>query len=145
MHEFLESEAALKEFMHLFETGILSRERWTHAAHIAAGTVLLRRDGAGVLTHMRAAIQRHNANVGTPPSAYHQTLTVFWLAVLDGALPGHMFGTDFDAVVHTVGRFGEQRKLHTEYYSFDVVRSSEARARWVAPDARSLCVTFRTN
>ena len=41
-----------------------------------------------------------------------------------------------------VAEFGEKRKLHADYYSFDVVGSDEARARWVAPDLRALEIRF---
>lgn len=142
MYDFLTTEAALTGFLHRFETGCLPRERWTHAAHIAGGTVFLRRHGIHVLAPMRAAIQQHNASVGTPPSAYHETLTVFWLAVLQESMRETAFLSDFDAVKFTVYRFGEERKLHETYYSFDVVRSEEARARWSAPDVHPLAVSF---
>jgi hypothetical protein len=33
-----------------------------------------------------------------------------------------------------VERFGEERGLHYLYYSFDVVRSTEARRSWVPPN-----------
>lgn len=142
MHDFLRNEAALASFLHLFESGQLPKARWTHAAHIAAGTLFLRRHGAAVLPHMRAAIQRHNASVGTPPSAYHETLTVLWLALLDEAIREQAFRDDFAAASFTVGQFGEQRTLHRAYYSFDVVQCPEARMGWVPPDLRALPVAF---
>lgn len=142
MHEFLESEAVLADFLRGFEDCTLAKERWTHAAHIAAGTVYLRRYGGHALAHVREAIQRFNASKGGPPTAYHETLTVFWLAVMDEVLHGRAPESDLAAAKFTVGRFGDDRRLYTAYYSFDVVDSQEARARWVAPDKTALPVSL---
>lgn len=140
MHPFLESEAALSEFLQAFEDCSLPADRWTHAAHIAGGTVYLRRYGTHALAHIRTNIQRFNAAKGGPPTAYHETITIFWLAILDEATQGTAFANDLAAVRFTVDRFGDDRKLHTDYYSYDVVKSDEARLRWVAPDIRPLPV-----
>lgn len=134
MPDFLTSDLTLADFLHGFETCSLPKELWTHAAHIAAGTVYLRRYGAGALPHIRTAIQRFNASKGGPPTAYHETLTIFWLAVLDQTLRDHAFPTDLAAARYTVERFGDDRKLHTDYYSYDILKCDEARTRWVASD-----------
>lgn len=142
MHEFCASAEKLTDFIQAFEAGRLPRGRWTHAAHIAAGTVFTRRLGNAVLTPMREAIQRHNASVGTPPGAYHETLTVFWLAILAHVLGSFTWTDDLATVQHTVGLFGSERRLHERFYSFDLLASAEARRTWVAPDLQPLDVSF---
>lgn len=143
MPEFLESPEIFADFLRAFEDTSLAKERWTHGAHIAGGTVYLRRYGTSALSQVRTAIQRFNASKGGPPTAYHETITVFWLAVLDQAMQGHAFASDFDAAIFTARQFGEARSLHTDYYTYDVMTSDAARTRWVAPDARPLAVPFR--
>lgn len=142
MHEFCASTEQLTDFMQAFEAGRLPRERWTHAAHIAAGTVFTLRLGNSVLAPMRQAIQRHNASVGTPPGAYHETLTVFWLAILARTLSSSSRMDDLATVQHTVTLYGSERRLHERFYSFDLLASLEARSIWIAPDLQPLDVSF---
>jgi hypothetical protein len=95
-----------------------------------------------VLTPMREAIQRHNASVATPPGAYHETLTVFWLAILARSLSSSTWIDDLATVRHTVALYGSERRLHERFYSFDLLTSLEARSTWVAPDLQQLDVSF---
>jgi len=43
-----------------------------------------------------------------------------------------------DTVRAQVGELGPRRDLYKEYYSFNVVRSVEARRSWVPPDVKPL-------
>ena len=138
----LQDEASFAAFVTAFEAGKLPRERWTHGAHVAIGALYLRRYAYGVLPKVRTAIRRHNRSVGTPAGAYHETLTIFWLAVVDNFLRGAECATDLEAVRAAVAEFGEQRRLHADYYGFDVVKSDPARGRWMKPDLKPLEVRF---
>ena len=104
--------------------------------------VYLRRYGDGVLTPTREAIQRFNASVGGPPTAYHETLTVLWLGIVAESLDGVTCVSDLDAAVHAVGLYGMDSKAHTRFYSYDVVKSDEARTSWVAPDVQPVRISF---
>lgn len=87
------------------------------------------------LARTREGILRYNAAVGvenTDTSGYHETLTRFRATVLQDATRG--CADEWQAACHAVERFGEDRDLHTLFYSFDVVRSIEARRGWIAPD-----------
>jgi len=141
----LHDEASFGEFVGAFERAELPRAMWTHGAHVAIGTLYTLRHGDDVLAKTRAAIRRHNASVGTPENAYHETLTVFWLAVVGEFLRRGEHASELEAVRAAVAEFGEQRKLHGSYYGFDVVASPEARAGWVAPDLRAIEVRFLTS
>src|ERR1700760_2111749 len=117
----LHDEASFGEFVGAFERAELPRAMWTHGAHVAIAALYIQRYGDGVLAKTRAAIRRHNASVGTPESAYHETLTVFWLAVVGEFLRCADSASELEAVQAAVAEFGERRKLHAEYYGFDVV------------------------
>jgi hypothetical protein len=136
------NEESLAEFVNAFEGERLPRAMWTHGAHVAIAALYIRRYGDGVLKETRMAIRRHNRSVGTPESAYHETLTVFWLGVVDTFLANDSYSSELDAVRAAVAEFGEKSRLHQDYYSFDVVGSDEARARWVEPDVRALKIRF---
>jgi hypothetical protein len=70
----------------------------------------------------------------TPDSGYHETLTLFWLGVIEARVRDLAGSSRRLAALGVVAEYGARRDLFKEYYSFDVVASREARARWVAPD-----------
>jgi len=137
-YDFLESEPALANFIDQFERGTLPKAMWTHGAHLAVGTwYLVNFPEEIAIGRVRAGIQHYNRCVGTrntPDSGYHETLTLFWLEIIRRYLLDMEIGDKLKALRSVVVEFGGQRDLFRRYYSFDVVASREARARWVAPD-----------
>ena len=139
---FLLGKEERHRFLSEFEAGNLPAEEWTHAAHLAMATVYLARYGDQVLPHTRRAIRNYLLARSKPVTNYHETLTVFWLAVVSEAL-GTVDGEPEDeAVLRMHETFGGDSKLYKSFYSFDAAASSEARARWVPPDLRALPVRF---
>ena len=134
IHEFLASREALAEFIGAWEAGVLPKARWTHAAHIAVGTYYAVCYPESALVKTRQGIIRYNEAVGTAntdTSGYHETLTCFWAALLARAAAG--IDDPFEAVRRNVELYVENRNRQ-RYYSFDVVRSVEARRTWIPPD-----------
>jgi hypothetical protein len=132
---FLESRDSFDAFMTAWETGRLPKASWTHAAHVAVGACYGIRYGARAIDELRVGIKRHNASVGTldtPTSGYHETLTRLWSGVISRCVAG--ISDPYLAARHAVEKFGEQRDLYRQYYSFDVVNDTAARANWVPPD-----------
>jgi hypothetical protein len=142
-YRFLDSEEALGEFLECFEHGTWPKPEWNHASHVAvAGCYLIRYPDDEAADRARRGIRHYNQCTGTidsDHSGYHETLTLFWLAVVKARLrqmePGW---TRIDAVRMLVAEFAPRRDLFREYYSFDVVRSVEARTSWVPPDVKAL-------
>ena len=132
---FVASEEAFQAFVEAWEQGTLPRAQWSHAAHVGIGACYTVRYGEGALAKIREGIVRYNDAVGTAnteSSGYHETLTRLWAGVVAEAVAG--FSSEWLAARHAVQRFGEDRDLPRRFYSFDVVRSVEARRTWVAPD-----------
>lgn len=138
-----DSEASLDAFLRAFEDGSYPGKEWTHAAHVAMAAAYLSdlpiEEAAG---RIRAAIPAYNVAQGgqnTDTSGYHETLTVFWIRILARFLESLPAEAErIDRVRRAVAEFGEARKLHQAYWSFDVAKSVEARHGWVAPDLQSL-------
>ncbi len=136
----LEAEAELDEFLRDFETGAFPASRWDHRAHLAmAAGYLTRMTPAAALPFLRERIKAYNESQGgrnTETSGYHESLTVFWI----GIVARHLEGLDprlsrVEKTRSVVETFGAQRGLFRAYWSFDVVASVEARAKWIPPDA----------
>ncbi len=129
-------------FLSAFEDGSLPADEWTHQSHIAMATVYLGRYGDSVLPHTRAAIRNYLLARGKAVANYHETLTIFWLAVVAEATRALGDLRQQEAVVRNCAAFGPESKLHESYYGFDVFNSTEARARWIPPDLKPLTITF---
>jgi hypothetical protein len=131
------TEIEIDDFLAAFESGTLPKERWTHAAHLLAGACYVHRLGqSSAIDHMRACVRRYNEAVGgknTATSGYHETITVFWIKVLDALLlhAQPIVRAEFAALA--VERFTAQRDLFRRFYDFDVNASTEARAEWIPP------------
>ena len=141
--DFLETEETLTDFLESFERGTWPKSDWNHAAHVAVAACYLieysNEDAAG---YMRRSILHYNRCVGTVNSdhgGYHETITLFWLAVVNTRLRELADELPrIEAVRLLVSELAPQRDLFREYYSFDVVRSVEARKSWIAPDLKPL-------
>lgn len=129
-------------FLDEFEAGSVPSAEWTHQAHIAMATVFLVRYGESVLPHTRAALRNHLLSRGKPIGLYHETLTIFWLAVIAEAMRGQHEMPLHQMVCRNCDTFGRQNKLHERYYSFDVFNSLEAHESWMPPDLLSLTIPF---
>jgi hypothetical protein len=131
------TEIEIDKFLAAFESGTLPKERWTHAAHLLAGACYVHRLGqSAAINHMRTCVRRYNEFVGgknTATSGYHETITVFWIKILDALLLHVRPIARAEFAPLAVERFASQRDLFRRFYDFDVVASTEARAEWIPP------------
>jgi hypothetical protein len=126
-----------------FEEGTLSRSRWHHRTHLAvAFWYLSHLEESQARLRICRGIRHYNDCQGipnTPESGYHETLTVFWIRVirkfLDIARPGQPRLELFDRLIE---RYGNQKDFWRDHYSFDLLKSAEARRTWVEPDRKDL-------
>lgn len=139
---YLQSGENLDQFLDDFEKAKIPFADWTHSAHIAmACSYLFKLPKRELLDTVRRNIRNYNVKGGgknTDTSGYHETLTVLWLWVLAEFLDGLSEGLPrIDAVRKAVERYSGNR-LYSDYYSYDVTKSVEARKIWVEPDIRVL-------
>jgi hypothetical protein len=136
--EHLATDQAFDRFLRGFEEGTLPKTEWTHGAHVATAACYLHGSSyEAVLPLMRQRIRAYNEAVGgqnTPTAGYHETLTRFWLLVIAALLHECQPETPLAAAQLAVATYGEERALHSRYYSWDVVRDSAARLGWREPD-----------
>jgi len=137
------NEEHLSGFLKAFEHGTWPKTDWTHAAHIAvAGCYLFEYPLEIATDRIRLGIRHYNHCTGTrntDHSGYHETLTVFWMAIVKAHLDQLPLKTPrLEAVRAVVKELGPQRDLFKEYYGFDVVRCVEARRAWMEPDLKAL-------
>jgi hypothetical protein len=131
-----DTEESLDRFIAAFEDGTWPGADWKHAHHLAMAACYVIKYGRDeALRRARVNIAKYNESQGgenTADSGYHETLTVFWMDMVAGALPSAK--PRVEAVQLVVSELASKRDLWREFYSFDVVKSREARAVYVAPD-----------
>jgi hypothetical protein len=141
-YPFLESNDALETFVNSWRTGVLAKNAWTHAAHVAVtGYYAFDYAPESVFSEIKSGILHFNSCTGVvngPDSGYHETLTQFWSNTITRAVRNGSPKSRLDAANFAVQLFGEDRDLPTLFYSFDVVRDRRARGEWMIPDREPL-------
>lgn len=131
------TEGEILDFLTAFEGGSLPKYRWTHGAHLLAGAWYVHQLGeAAALNHMRVCVQRYNLSVGgqnTTTDGYHETVTALWLKLLHAYLEKKQPIDPTAFALAAVAYFEPQRDIYSRYYDFNIIKSTEARARWIPP------------
>lgn len=133
---------ALEEFLRGFREGTYPEPRWKHREHVIMAVCYLLDHSVDAATPLiREGIQSYNLAQGgqnTAAKGYHETLTIFWIRIVDRFLAGLPGGTPRLAAARlAVDTFAPQRDLYKQYWSFDVLRSTEARFQWIPPDLKT--------
>jgi hypothetical protein len=129
---------SVDSFVTRFEQCRVSKNEWTHEAHLVVGFwYVLTRGRPAALSAMRSGIVRHNESVGTPNTAtegYHETITRLYL---DGIVtfvaerPERSFEDQLAALLASpLGR----SSWPLTRYSRSRLFSAQARRAWVEPD-----------
>jgi hypothetical protein len=132
------SEADIALLVQQFEAKSLSKEMWTHQAHMMVALWYLYRHGYHEsLCLMRSKIIEYNCAIGTinsPFSGYHETLTIFWLKVIYRHTTLHKTKTLPDVCNSFLISGHAMKELPLQYYTRAKLFSTQARAEWVMPD-----------
>jgi hypothetical protein len=125
-----------------FEACQLTKQQWTHQAHLIAGFWYVAQLGAAeALPVIRRNIRRHNESVGTPNTdtgGYHESITRLYLMAIDRHIRAHRH-MSFEASLQALlaSELGSSTWPLT-YYSRDRLFSVDARRGWVEPDLQPM-------
>jgi hypothetical protein len=120
----------------------LPKSEWTHHAHLRAGLWHVQHHGPFVaLDLLRERITAYNESVGTAntdTSGYHETLTRFYVVVIDRFLASADRAGDLDVLAEQlIAAYGD-RRLPLHHYSERRLFSAVARRAWIEPDLRPI-------
>ncbi len=133
----------IENFIVAFEALSLPKVKWTHQAHlIVALWYNLRHKADEALNIVRDGIKRYNEAVGTENTAtsgYHETITIFYMWAVRKYIQSASSDASLLEIANSLIR-GKcaARSFPFEYYSRDLLLSSEARAVWVKPDLKEM-------
>ena len=140
---FFHSDAEIEHLREGLLARTLSRDEWTHEAHLAATTyLLLRRPDVDLDRELPTIIRRFNKSVGgvnSETEGYHETITrVFlhgvrlFLAEADPKEPLHELVNEL--LLSPMGR----RDWPLRFYTRDRLLSVKARRDFIPPDLAAL-------
>ena len=117
-----------------FETATIAASEFTHAAHVAVAlSYLAELPPNEALTRMREKIRAFAAHHGVT-NLYHETLTVFWMRLLEHvAATYHPDVALWQRINQIVAQWGNRRPVEA-HFTPELIASSAARENWVPPD-----------
>lgn len=125
-------------FMKAFEDSMDAR-LWTHRAHVRMAWNYLRELGREEATPMiKETIRRHFERNPSRHQEYHETITSFYIHLVDLALQQQQDDEeDFFEFVERFPELADCRTIYT-YYSCERLKSDEARREFLPPDLEPL-------
>lgn len=128
------SDAEVAALVNAFEVGSIAASDFTHAAHVAVALSYLAELPADqALAKMREKIRAFAAHHGVT-NLYHETLTTFWMRLLDHLTRRYNLNLPLWRRINViVARWGTSLPAHA-HYSRDLIASEKARQQYVAPD-----------
>ena len=138
-----QNEAENRELVAAFEHTTLPLPEWDHRAHLTVALwYLMHIEECQASSAVIEGIQRFNRAKGirrTRNSGYHETLTLFWLALARSYLSNSQAGrSNLDRINEFVEIYSQRKDLFLDYYSRERIFSWNARYYWVEPDLRPL-------
>lgn len=137
------SDDEVKLLVKKFEERALTKEEWTHAAHLTVGLYYcLHCPFAVAKNWMSDGIHWLNDAHGTPntdQSGYHETLTMFWLLTIEEFVGKTKCGGLAELANRLIA--SRDAKLPFKFYSRELLFSANARARYVEPDLQECGVS----
>ena len=142
-----ESDAEVAALVDAFERATIPASEFSHVAHVAVAVSYLAelpRDQA--LERMRAKIRAFAAHHGVT-GLYHETLTTFWMRLLDHVAQTYDVDSScrrsprrpkadlplWQRINLIVARWGGRRPVDA-HYSRELIASQAARESWMPPD-----------
>jgi hypothetical protein len=135
------SLSELERLVGAFEAAELTREEWTHEAHLLVGLwYASRHPRPEAVSRMRRGIRNLNRACGvadTTTSGYHETITLFYMWMLARFVADHGPDRPLDALANGLmaSEYAE-RTFPLTYYSKDRLFSVPARLGWLEPDLK---------
>jgi hypothetical protein len=117
-----------------FENATIPASEFTHAAHIAVAlTYLDVFSPEQALERMREKIRAFAAHHGVG-NLYHQTLTTFWMRLLEHVASTSDVDLPLWRRINLIVEDWTKRRPVEAHYSRELIRSQAARDKWVPPD-----------
>jgi len=125
------------ELTRALERGEIANESFRHLSHIHVAWVYLSESSSvhEAAAKMRDTLRKFAASVGKSEK-YHETITIFWIQLLDRIRIANA-GRSLEEIVEANPQLLE-KNFPLEYYSAETLFSDRARGFWIEPDLKPL-------
>jgi hypothetical protein len=137
MAKSYETQDDLEAVVRGFELCTTGKDGFSHSDHLAAAVWYLRQDEVRALDLMRASLHRFLDHYDCRKN-YHETLTRFWILLVQRALRTLPADTPLLEATNKVVTSLDDSRIAFQFYSKELLDSPAARADWIAPDLKAL-------
>jgi hypothetical protein len=138
----LKTPEEIEQLFKDFNNQRLDKRAWTHEAHLTVALLHLKQyDPYDSICRMRAGIILLNKTHGTENNGqkgYHETLTIFWITILDFYIREFPSLTNTETVNSFLSTSLADKALPFLFYEKEKVFSDRYRANFVRPDKLAL-------
>lgn len=132
------TEQEIETLVTQFQNQNLPAAAWTHEAHLTVALWHLKNYSLAEATcFLRSGIITYNHAVGgknTSTGGYHETLTLLWIKIIHHFINRNMDKNLVELSKTFLVSTYATREFPLQFYSREVLFSTEARAFWVEPD-----------
>jgi len=133
----LTEDSEVQRLVQEFESLTLPYENWTHRAHLAVAMYYVRSlSFEEALSQLRLRINAYNVACGNP-NGYNETITIMFLRKIASESKKELRKLDLHEGVAFLEALCKVEWLY-QYYTPELIWSSEAKKCWVNPDVTDL-------
>jgi hypothetical protein len=127
------------EFLKAFEECTIPNTEFNHRAHIRMAWLYLNQEGyesgsRKIVDGIKRFAAFHHSQL------YHETITHFWIRLVQHAISEHPKITDFDLLLAQVPCLTRTGSIY-QHYSKELLKTARAKQEWCDPDLLSLPVS----
>ncbi len=126
-----------RAFLRAFHEGMLSSEDFRHRSHLRLAWLVLRRHSLEEALHLLPNAIRHYANSKGASGTYSETLTQFWIRIVNHAIQTNPSSQVFEQFLDAFPILLD-KQLPFCHWRHETLGGDRARQDWLEPDLRSL-------
>ena len=142
MQHYYSSENEIEYLFEKFSDRTLPKEQWTHEAHLTVALYyLFHHSREEAACFLRSGIITYNHSLGnqnTSSNGYHETITLFWIYVIDNFVQQHPALSLLELCNLFLQSPFAARDYPFQFYSKELLMSTAARGYWTEPDKQKL-------
>ena len=130
-----QKEEEIRDIVQGFESCTTAKEDFKHGSHLTVAVWYISHlTHEEALNKIRDGLFRFLDHHGVGRAKYHETLTIFWIKLVERAINASDEQTSVVQVTNKVLESLSDPRIVFEYYSEECLKSETARTSWVEPD-----------
>ena len=126
-----------REFLRAFHESTLSSEDFRHRGHLRLAWLVLRTHALEEALRFLSLWIRQYASSKGAAGIYNETLTQFWIRIVNHAMRTHPSAEEFEQFINTFPILLD-KQLPFHHWRRETLGGNRARSSWMEPDLRPL-------